>query len=206
MRRRAFTLIEMLCVLAITAVLTALAANAAANSIGWARAGFEEDVITEQFEQALDLIEDDVRQAKDIDDGAWAGRDPAAVRTSVALHLRTVDSGDEAREGTVVYSVHLSDGVYNEENPPERPRASAILYREENDSIHSGGRQSVALYLNLNQDDPHGMTVTYHDRSGARCTLGDDVASVHVQLAGTTKDGMTVTCARRIPLSAKYAS
>lgn len=205
MKRRGFTLIEMLCVLAITGILAALLANTAANSIEWARWGFEEDVIAAQFEQALDMIEDDVRQAKDIDVDHWDayGNDLSTIRTSLELRLRSVDTADAAREGTIVYTVQLSDGVYNEENPPERPRPSAILMREQDDSIHSGNKQAMAMYLNLNQQDPHGFTVTYYDRSGTRCSLAEDIASVRVSLAGTTKDGTTVMRTRQIPLAAK---
>lgn len=43
--RRAFTLIEMVCVLVIAAILISLLSNALANSLTWAHVGYEEDVI-----------------------------------------------------------------------------------------------------------------------------------------------------------------
>ena len=65
--RRAFTLIEMVCVLVIAAILISLLSNALANSLTWAHVGYEEDVIGDQLEQALDMMEYDVRNAVDID-------------------------------------------------------------------------------------------------------------------------------------------
>lgn len=205
--RRAFTLIEMVCVLVIAAILISLLSNALANSLTWAHVGYEEDAIGDQLEQALDMMEYDVRNAVDIDADYFDSMDArplSEIRTSFELRLLSVDEGDSQALGRIVYRLKPSDGVYNEENPKERPRPNRILYRSQEDSLHSGNDQSLALYLNTLSQSPKGLQIYYYDQNGAACSLADDIAGVDVRLAGCTKDGETVTRSRHIPLTAKF--
>lgn len=205
--RSAFTLVEMLVVLVIAAILMNVLSHGLANGLTWAQSGYEEEVIGNQLEQALDMMEYDVRQAVDIDVDYFDrvdARPLSDIRTSFELRLLTVDEGDPQALGRVVYQLRPSDGIYNEENPKERPRPNSILYRGQEDSLHRGNDQSLALYLNTLSQVPKGFQLYYYNQEGVACSLAEDIAGVEVRLAGTTKAGETVTRSRHIPLTAKF--
>lgn len=208
--RRGFTLIEMLCVLVISGILLTLAGNAIAGSMTWSRTGFEESVISDQLDQALDYMEYDVRSAIDIDVEVTAssmGRTPSEVRSTTSLRLLTVDEGDPQAMGRIVYQLRSSSNEYNKENPKERPRPNHILYRGHEDSLRLSSKdQPLAMYLSSKSGlgEPLGMRVYYYGRDGARCSLAEEVYSVEIQLTGLTKERTAVTRSRRIPLNVKF--
>ena len=91
-KHAAFTLIELLAVLLICGLLISLLSHLIANSITWSRSGFEEEVIADQLEQALDFMEHDVRSAVDIDVDYFErvdSRPLSEIRTSYELRLLT---------------------------------------------------------------------------------------------------------------------
>ena len=92
-KRGGFTLIELLCALAIAAIVLVAVGNISNFTLRTARAGLGEQVIREQFEQALDLIEEDVRMASGIDVRMWetAGTLEQTPQT-LELHLWMIDS------------------------------------------------------------------------------------------------------------------
>ena len=97
-KHAAFTLIELLVVLLICGLLISLLSHLIANSITWSRSGFEEEVIADQLEQALDFMEHDVRSAVDIDVDYFErvdSRPLSEIRTSYELRLLMMDEGDE---------------------------------------------------------------------------------------------------------------
>lgn len=205
--RGAFTLVELLCVLVIVAILLGLLSNSLANGLTWAQSGYEEEVIGDQLEQALDVMAYDVRNAVDIDVDYFERADSrplSEIRTSFELRLLAVDEGDERAMGRIVYSLRQSDGIYNKENPLERPRPSCILYRAQEDSLHRGNNQPVAMYLSTLSQTPKGMQIYYYNRAAERCSLAEEVTTVEIRLAGRTKDGTSVTRSRLVPLTAKF--
>lgn len=209
-RRAGFTLVELLVVLAIGGLLIGLLSQLIANSLTWSRSGFEEEVIADQLEQALDFMERDVRSAVDIDVAYFDQADSRPldeIRTSFALRLLMVDEGDRRALGRVGYTLRPSPNDLNAENPKERPRPNSVLYRWQEDSLHSGADQPLAIYLNTNSgllNEEKGFQIYYLGRDGARCSLADEIYSVEVHLAGTTKDGTVVRAQRVIPLVTKF--
>lgn len=208
MRRRAgFTLVECLCVLAVSALVMAFLTQAVANSHTWAQLGAEESILRAQMVQSLDTIEHDVRAAKDIDVAYFQRNDNRPldeIATAFELRLVTVDEGDAHRHGEVVYSLQLSDNDDFANNPPERPTVRRTLYRSQRDSVHSGKNEPLGMYLNSFNDSAKGFQVFFCNRAGVRCSLAEDVYSVEVHLAGTTKEGVVVRQSRSIPLAAKF--
>ena len=205
--RSAFTLLEMLVVLAISAILLTLLSHLLADSIIWGRLGYEEEAISDQLQQALDLIEQDVRAAVDVDVDYFARVDSralSAIRTSYELRLVSVDEGDERALGLVVYSLRSATNELSLENPKERPRQGSVLYRAQDDSLHSGNYQPLAMYLSSLHNTPKGFQVYYYGADGRPCSLADDIYSLEVCLAGRTKRGAVVSASRLIPLVAKF--
>lgn len=209
-KRSAFTLVELLCVLVISAILLTLLSHALAGGLLWSRTGFEEEVIGDQLDQALDYIEYDVRGAIDVDVEYFAHSDSRPleeIRSSSTLRLLSVDEGDERAMGRISYRLRFSDNTYNRENPPERPRPNHILYRGQEDSIHRGADQPLAMYLSSNSGllgEPRGLLVYYYGAGGERCSLAEEIYSVEVRLCGLTKSGEAITRSRQIPLTAKF--
>lgn len=206
-RRGGFTLVECLCVLAVAALLIAFLTQAVANSHTWARLGAEETILRAQMAQSLDSIEHDVRSAKDLDVAYFLRNDsrPAEeIATAFALHLVTVDEGNSHRSGNVVYSLQLADNSDFANNPSERPTVRRVLYRSQRDSLHSGKNEPLGMYLNSLNDPVKGLQIYFYNRSGVRCSLAEDVYSVEVCLAGTTKEGVVVQQSRTIPLTTKF--
>ena len=110
-KHAAFTLIELLVVLLICGLLISLLSHLIANSITWSRSGFEEEVIADQLEQALDFMEHDVRSAVDIDVDYFErvdSRPLSEIRTSYELRLLMMDEGDERALGRVGYVLRSS--------------------------------------------------------------------------------------------------
>lgn len=207
MKRPAFTLIEMLCVLVIAGLLIAVIGNTLANGLTWSRIGFEEAVVEEQLTQALDFIEQDVRNAVDIDVDYYDASDSrplSEIHTSKDLRLLIADEGNARVMGRIVYQLRSSSTDMSGESPPERPRPDGVLYRAQNDSLHDGANQPLAQYLNTDGRFSWGLSVAYYGRDGAACSLADEVYSVDVQLAGRTKEDVLVTAHRQIPLTAKF--
>lgn len=209
-RRAAFTLIEMIVVLVICGLLITLISNGIANSLVWSRVGFEEEVIADQLEQALDFMEHDVRSAVDIDVDYFETADSrplSEIRTSFELRLLTVDEGNPRAMGRVIYQLRSGSTELSEENPAERPDSNQVLYREQVDSLHSGAAQPLALYLNRNSNvlsAEKGFQIYYRGRDGEKCSLADDIYSIEIHLSGHTKASTVVTAQRVIPLVGKY--
>lgn len=204
-KRRGFTLIEMVCAMAIAGIVITVVANLTVNTLHWGRWGFEGRIIGEQFEQALDLIEEDVRQAVDIDVSTWSQSAGWTEREStLALRLWTVDATDPFRRGQVSYSIATRNPDTAADTPSERPAPKLNLLRAQKDETHSGANQPVVSYLNSILESPPGLQVYYYDRAGTACTLGDDIYSVRVVLNGTTETGKLVTRERTIPLATKF--
>ena len=197
-RRAAFTLVEMLCVLVIAGILISIVAHGLVNSINWSHLGFEEEIIADQLEQALDFIEQDVRSAIDVDVDYFDANDSrnlSDIRTSLELRLLAADENDPRIMGRIIYQLVSSTGDVLKENPPERRRS---------DSTHSGTNQPLAQYLNTDFRHPWGFRVAYYGRDGTACSLAQEVYSVEVRLIGRTKDNTLVTRTRMIPLAAKF--
>lgn len=206
-RRAAFTLVEMLCVLVIAGIIISIVAHGLVNSINWSHLGFEEEVIADQLEQALDFIEQDVRSAIDVDVDyfdASDSRNLSDIRTSLELRLLAADENDPRIMGRIIYQLVSSTGDVLKENPPERPKPDGTLYRRRSDSTHSGANQPLAQYLNTDFRHPWGLRVAYYGRDGTACSLAQEVYSVEVRLIGRTKDNTLVTRTRMIPLAAKF--
>ncbi|MDO4281087.1 MAG: type II secretion system protein [Peptococcaceae bacterium] len=199
-RQRAFTLLELICVLVTTGILLTLLSHSLVNGLGWLQAGAQERILADQLEQALDTMEQDIRQAKDIDVDYWE-RQNALGQTSTST-LRLIMS-NTVQEGLLIYRTENSNSTIVNENPTERPKTPKTLYRTLTDSSHSGASQPVCIYLNSDWDTPKGMQIHYYNRAGAPCSLEEPVYSVRVVLSGTTKQGAVVSRERRVPLAMK---
>lgn len=209
-KHAAFTLVELLVVLLICGLLISLLSHLIANSITWSRSGFEEEVIADQLEQALDFMEHDVRSAVDIDVDYFErvdSRPLSEIRTSYELRLLMMDEGNERALGRVGYVLRSSPSDLSRESPKERPLPNHVLYRWQEDSLHSGADQPLAIYLSSNAgllNEERGFRIYYRGRDGARCSLADDIYSVEIHLAGYTKGNTLVTAYRVIPLVVKF--
>lgn len=209
-KHAAFTLVELLVVLLICGLLTSLLSHLIANSITWSRSGFEEEVIADQLEQALDFMEHDVRSAVDIDVDYFERVDSqplSEIRTSYELRLLMMDEGNARALGRVGYVLRSSPSDLSRESPKERPLPNHVLYRWQEDSLHSGADQPLAIYLSSNSgllNEERGFRICYRGRDGARCSLADDIYSVEIHLAGYTKGNTLVTAYRVIPLVVKF--
>lgn len=203
--RRGFTLIELLCALAVAGVLITVVGNLTVNALYWGHVGFEAQVIGEQFEQALDLIEEDVRNAVDIDVSEWGTEAPLSeMKVTSELRLWVVDATTPHLRGRVFYSLGRSGNAIAEDMPLERPYPNMNLLRAQKDRAHQGQKQPVVYYLNSAYDTPKGLQVHYYNRFAEPCTLAEDIYSVCVILSGCTKDGSVITRQRQIPLTIKY--
>lgn len=204
-KRHGFTLIELLCALAIAAIVIVAIGNLGNLALRSARAGLGEQVIREQFEQALDLIEEDVRMASGIDVRAWEVADTLERTTvTIELHLWMIDPKDHHQRGAVTYRIGRSGNTVAQDMPPERPYPNMSLMRAQKDNTHSGINQPVVYYLNGPSETPAGLVVHYYNQDAEPCSLADEIHSVHVALNGRTKEGRLVQCARHIPLTTTY--
>lgn len=199
--RQGFTLIEMLCTLAIAGVVLVAASHIVENTLLWSQWGKEEAIIGQQMEQCLDYMENDIRMAKGIDVAYWQKQVPLdKMFSSPELHLRTIDPQYVDEEGKVVYLVKAGSQEIEKDTPFERPMPNHALYRSQRDSQHSGANQSIAMHLNSPLDAERGLRVYYYNRQGQACSLMEEVTSVKVVLAGRTKNGALVKRSRAIPL------
>lgn len=203
--RRGFTLIELLCALAIAAIVLVAVGNLTNFTLRSARAGLGEQVIREQFEQALDLVEEDVRMASGINVSDWemAGNLEETTMT-LELCLWMIDPSDHHKRGEVIYRIGRSGNAIAEDMPLERPYPNHSLMRAQRDNTHSGINQPVVYYLNGPSETPAGFAVHYYNQAAAPCSLADDIHSVRVVLSGKTKEGRLIQCARHIPLTTTY--
>ena len=204
-KRGGFTLIELLCALAIAAIVLVAVGTISNFTLRTARAGLGEQVIREQFEQALDLFEEDVRMASGIDVRMWetAGTLEQTLQT-LELHLWMIDSKNHHHRGQVKYRVGSSGNDIAQDMPPERPYPNMSLLRAQKDDTHSGVNQPVVYYLNGPSEHPAGLTVYYYNKNAMACSLADEIYSIKVVLSGHTKEGQLVQCERNIPLTTAY--
>lgn len=204
-KRQGFTLIELLCALAIAAIVLVAVGNIGGLALRTARMGLEEQVISEQFAQALDLIEEDVRLSSGIDTRTWAMAGLLEETTMTQeLHLWRIDPSSPHKRGVVIYKIGRTSSAIAKDMPLERPYPNMTLMRAQKDNTHSGLNQSVVYYLNGPSEKPAGLKVYYYGKNAENCSLADDIVGVRVVLTGRTKSGHLVQCARHIPLTTVY--
>ena len=204
-KKRGFTLIELLCALAIAAIVLVAVGNLTNFTLRSARAGLGEQVIREQFEQALDLVEEDVRMASGINVSDWEVAGTLAETTMTPeLCLWMIDPSDHHSRGEVIYRIGRTGTAIAEDMPLERPYPNYSLMRAQKDHTHSGVNQPVVYYLNGSSETPVGFAVHYYNQAAAPCSLAEEIHSVRVVLSGKTKEGRLVQCGRHIPLTTTY--
>lgn len=199
MKRRGFTLVEMLCVLAMLSIFVVIIGQSMSNSLKWFQNAFEKQVIEEHFQHALDMIEEDVRRARDIDRHSTDMKNNLTVKRTSFLYLECADREKTEQSAFVVYKTRIPSDAEYKSQPVERPRVEKNLCRSLMDSTHEGNFQPIANYIYRS----HGFVVSYFDCEGKACAAGEDVYAVKVTLTGQTKQGIQVTKERLIPLATK---
>ena len=202
-RNAGFTLLEMLVSLALVAILTGFVAAHSAKALHLSQSGYERDILCDQLDAALDLIEDDVRRARDVDRATWQrmGNDLSLLTASPALYLLTADESDPAADARVSYTVSVPGGDMSlRRNPADRPRARTVLYRADTGGNKAGKREPVTLHINSVGATPTGLSVHYCDAAGTPCTLSEEVALLEVVLSAADKSGEVTQRQRIIPL------
>lgn len=199
--KSAFTLIEMLCVLAILGIFVVVLGNSLSNSLVWFQSAFEQEVIEENFMHILDFIEKDVRGARDVNQAATEVKDNAQNHVTNFLYLECANPQAPSETRQIAYSVKSATDTDYKNPARERPQVRCNIYRAVIDRSHQGYREPVGNYVL----DKRSFRVSYFDIYGNACVVGGDVYAVQVELIGKTKQGHRVTKKRCIPLSSKAA-
>ena len=196
MQSKGFTLLEVLVTLVMAALLLGLAAGHTSAALRADQASYERDILRDQLDSALDLMEDDLRRARDIDRSDWVagGNDLAQLNKTPELHLLVADPGRPGADARIRYLVRVpQDGG---RNPADRPRVRATLYRTDTSGDRSGNKEPVTSAVASG-----GLSVRYYDRDGAPCGLDRTPASVEIVLTAFDKSGGETRRSRLIPLN-----
>lgn len=205
LKRKGFTLIEVLVVLLIMTMVMSLTSLLLTEILQFRTRSNEIHAIKEQQRFALLQIEEDLRRAADVDMPKSEGSSFFQYDRLVILEQNAkVFSPDNQEQARTVYGLKPDTTPNN--NLTGYPQSNMVLFKRLMSTHSSGQSDPVAMYFNAPSAnaDESGMVVSYFDQEMVPCGVGVTVAYVQVRFNGTTSDGEVISTTGTFPLTTKF--